>query len=84
MKTYIPGNNYCTGSGATLNYSSTTVAQPTWSGNQTFKYVISGFPNIAYVPESPYGGLSYTQGDIYQGTTLRYNDARINQYWPPY
>lgn len=83
MKTYIVGENYCTESNATLNYGSSTIAQPTWSGNQTSKYSISGFPNIAYVP-LPNSGYSYTQGDIYQGTTLKYDNARHYQYWPSY
>lgn len=80
MKTYIEAENYCTQSTTTLNYGSSIVSQPTWIGNQTSKYLISGFPNTAYVPWP--SGYSYTQGDIYRGTTLKYNDARVYQLWP--
>lgn len=81
MRTYIEAENYCTQSSAILNYGSSTI-QPTWSGNQTLTYSISGFPNTAYVPWP--SGYSYTQGDIYQGTTLKYNDALVRQFWPRY
>lgn len=80
MKTYIEAEDYCSKNFAILNYASTTVAQPTWSGNQTVIYNISGFPNNAYVPWP--SGYSYTQSDIYQGTTLKYDDQRIYQFWP--
>lgn len=82
MKTYIEAENYCTQNPITLNYGSTTISQPTWSGNQTSTYSISGFPNTAYV--SWPSGYSYTQGDIYESTTLKYDDARLYQYWPKY
>jgi hypothetical protein len=81
MKTYIEAEDYCTQYSTILNYGSTTI-QPAWSGNQTLTYSISGFPNNAYVPWP--SGYSYTQGDIYQGTTLKYNDARSYQFWPRY
>ena len=81
MLTYIEAENYCTTSPATLNYGSSTI-QPTWSGNQSTIYSISGFPNVAYVPWP--GGYSYSQGDIYQGTTLKYDNAREQQTWPRY
>lgn len=80
MKTYIEGENYCSQQFAILNYGSSVVSQPTWSGNQTYTYSISGFPNTAYVPWP--SGYSYTQGDIYQNTTLKHNDVRVYQFWP--
>ena len=80
MKTYIEAEDYCAKNFTTLNYGSTTIAQPSWSGNQTVIYNISGFPNKAYVPWP--SGYSYTQSDIYQGTTLKYNDQRDYQFWP--
>lgn len=80
MKTYIEAEDYCSKNATILNYGSTTISQPTWSGNQTVIYNISGFPNNAYVPWP--SGYSYTQGDIYQGTTLKYDNQRIYQFWP--
>jgi len=77
-----PGENFCTGALDSLNYGS-TYFNPTWSGNQTPYYSISGFPNKAIIPWPQ--GHSTTQGDIYQGTTLKYNDAKgPYHFWSPY
>ncbi|MBG0788008.1 MAG: hypothetical protein H0S79_23220 [Anaerolineaceae bacterium] len=72
--------DYCTGvTLGGLNYSSTTF-DPTFYGNSTNWFSISGFANTAYVP-SPYHLVAYTQGDIYQGYSLQYNDAKTRQYF---
>ncbi len=78
MWTKILGENYCTQQGATLDYGSSYFT-PTWYGNQTGYWSISGFPNNAYVPFP--SGWSRTQGDIYQGSSLKYNDAMTYQFW---
>lgn len=78
MKTYIPGEDYCTQNPATLNHYSAWFT-PSWSGNNSYIYNISGFPNNAYVPIP--SGWSRTQGDIYQYGTRKYNDAQTHQYW---
>ena len=79
MWTLIPGEDYCTEDDATLNHGSTDFT-PTWDGNGTNWWTISGFANNAYVP-FPHG-WSWTQGDIYQNSSLKYNDAQTRQGWP--
>lgn len=79
MWTHIPGEDYCTENDATLNHGSTYFT-PTWYGNGTNWWTISGFANNAYVPFIM--GWSWTQGDIYQNSSLKYNDAQTRQGWP--
>lgn len=78
MSTYIPGEDYCTENGATLNHGS-TYFNPTWYGNQTGYWSISGFANNAYVPFP--SGWSRTEGDICRYGQLKYSNARTYQYW---
>lgn len=80
MKVESPINaqNFCTGyQYGSYIYSSTTFT-PTFYGNATNWYSISGFPNIAYVP-AVYLNV-YTQADIYQGSVRKYNDARTSNF----
>lgn len=79
MRTYIPGENYCTQDDDTLNYAS-TFFQPTWYGNETAWWSISGFPDEAYVPFP--SGWSRTRSDIYQYGYLKFDDAYTYQFWP--
>ena len=68
--------NFCTQASVNLNYSSSWFT-PTFSGNSTNWWSISGYPNIAYVPFPQ--ALSYTQGDLYQNGTLKYDNAQTTQ-----
>jgi hypothetical protein len=70
--------NFCTGYKYGSSMYSSTTFDPTFYGNATNWYSISGFPNIAYVP-SVYLNV-YTQADIYQGSVRKYNDARTSNF----
>ncbi|NMC28572.1 MAG: hypothetical protein GYA45_00685 [Pelolinea sp.] len=77
MRTYSTApEDFCTENSVSLNYSSSWFT-PTFSGNSTSWWSISGFQNIAYVPFP--SAISETQGDLYQSGVLQYNDAKTQQ-----
>lgn len=77
--TATSASNFCTQGFALLNKYSTFFT-PTWNGNNTSWYSISGFPNLAYVPSPP--AVSFTQGDVYQSGALHTDDAMTTQSFP--
>ena len=77
MKTYSTSpENFCTESQVSLNYASSWFT-PTFSGNSTNWWSISGFPNIAYVPFP--SAISQTRGDVMESGIVEYNDAITSQ-----
>ena len=68
--------DFCTEGSVSLDYSSSWFT-PTFYGNETSWFYISGFPNIAYVPFPT--AVSETQGDIRQSGSLMYDDAITSQ-----
>lgn len=74
MRTYstVP-EDFCTEALLYLDYSSSWFT-PTWYGNQTSWWSISGFPNIAYVPFP--SAVSETQGDIRHYRLLLASNSR--------
>lgn len=76
-------NDFCTGSVLGGFYYSSSSFDPQFYGSATSWQSISGFPNRAYVP-SPYHAIAYTQGDIKQGSVLKYSDAKTRQYFSPF
>jgi hypothetical protein len=72
--------DYCSGQILGSFYYSSTTFDPTFYGNATNWYSISGFANRAYVP-SPYHLIASTQADIYQSSVRKYNDKMTSQYF---
>ncbi len=79
------GNNqdFCTGNNLGGFYYSSTSFDPQFNNYAISWWSISEFPNRAYVP-SPYYAIAYTQGDIKQGSVLKYNDARTKTTFSPF
>jgi hypothetical protein len=72
----VPAENYCTESQLSLNHMSSPFT-PTFYGNSTNWWSISGFADIGYVPG--YSIVSRTQSDIILSGGQVYNDATSSQ-----